>query len=73
MIFPRRKHRPSVYFLPGSERILISPGLVDMGGIIITPIEKDFITIDHELIQNIYKEISMDAETIQKAIEAVSL
>jgi hypothetical protein len=47
--------------------------LVDMGGIIITPIEKDFITIDHELIQNIYKEISVDAETIQKAIEAVSL
>jgi len=73
VIFPRRKHRPDVYFLPGSERILISPGLVDMGGVIITPIEKDFIAIDHELIQNIYKEISVDAETIQKAIEAVSL
>ena len=73
VIFPRRKHRPDVYFLPGNERILISPGLVDMGGVIVTPIEKDFIAIDHELIQNIYKEISLDAETIEKAIEAVSL
>jgi hypothetical protein len=73
VIFPRRKHRPDVYFLPGSERILISPGLVDMGGFIITPIEKDFIAIDHVLIQTIYKEISVDAETIQKAIEAISL
>jgi hypothetical protein len=73
VIFPRRKHRPDVYFLPGSERILISPGLVDMGGFIITPIEKDFIAIDHVLIQTIYKEISVDAKTIQKAIEAISL
>lgn len=69
-IFPRRKHRPSVYFLPGDERILISPGLVEMGGIVVTPMEKDFNIVDHELVQNIYKEVSVDDETVEKVIEA---
>ena len=69
-IFPRWKHRPAVYFLPGNEQILISPGLVEMGGVVITPIEKDFNIVDHELIQDIYKEISVDTETIEKILEA---
>jgi hypothetical protein len=69
-IFPRRKHRPAVFFLPGNERILISPGLVEMGGVVVTPIEKDFNIVDHELIQDIYKEVSVDDETIEKVLEA---
>ena len=71
-IFPRRKHRPSVYFLPGNEQILISPGLVEMGGVVVTPMEKDFNIVDHELVQDIYKEVSVDAEIIEKVLEAVS-
>jgi hypothetical protein len=73
VIFPRQRHRPSVYFLPGNERILISPGLVEMGGIVVTPIEKDFDIVDEELIRNIYTEVSVDEETIQKILEALSL
>ena len=72
-IFPRRKHRPAVYFLPGNERILISPGLVEMGGIVVTPMEKDFSIVDHELVQEIYKEVSVDDETIEKVLEAAYL
>jgi hypothetical protein len=73
VIFPRQKHRPSVYFLPSNERILISPGLVEMGGIIITPIGKDFDIVNEELIRKIYTEVSVDEETIQKILEALSL
>lgn len=72
-IFPRQKHRPGVYFLTGNERILISPGLVEMGGIIVTPIAKDFDAVDHSLVEDIYKEVSVDAETIHNIIETVSL
>lgn len=72
IIFPRQKHRPSVYFLPGNERILISPGLVEMGGIIVTPIGKDFDIVNEELIRKIYTEVSVDEETIQKILEALS-
>jgi hypothetical protein len=73
VIFPRRKHRPGVYFLPGNDRILISPGLVEMGGIVVTPITKDFDAVDYSLVEDIYKEVSVDAETIQNIIETVSL
>ena len=73
VIFPRQRHRPSVYFLPGNERILISPGLVEMGGIIITPIGKDFDIVNEELIREIYKEVSVDGETIQKILDVISL
>lgn len=72
-IFPRQKHRPGIFFLPVNERILISPGLVEMGGIVVTPVEKDFHIVDHDLIQEIYKEVSVDAEIIQKILTAVSL
>jgi hypothetical protein len=69
-IFPRRKHRPAVYFLQGNEQILISPGLVEMGGVVVTPMEKDFNLVGRELIQDIYKEVSVDDETIEKVLEA---
>jgi len=72
-IFPRQKHRPSVYFLPGNERILISPGLVEMGGVVVTPMEKDFNIVGRELIQDIYKEVSVDDETIEKILEGADL
>jgi ATP adenylyltransferase/5',5'''-P-1,P-4-tetraphosphate phosphorylase II len=72
VIFPRQKHRPSVYFLPGNERILISPGLVEMGGIVVTPIEKDFDIVNEELIRKIYTEVSVNKETIQKILAALS-
>jgi len=66
LIIPRRKHRPDAYYREGDERILISPGMVDMGGLIITPVEKDFNAIDAEQIENIFKEVSMDDDTFAK-------
>jgi hypothetical protein len=72
VIFPRQRLRPSVYFLPGNKRILISPGLVEMGGIIITPIGKDFEIVNEELIRTIYAEVSVDEETMQKILAALA-
>ena len=71
-IFPRQRHRPSVYFLPGDERILISPGLVEMGGIVVTPLEKDFNRVDAELVRKIYGEVSVDEETEQRILAALT-
>lgn len=71
VIFPRAKHRPSVFFDEGDDRILISPGLVDMAGTIITPIQKDFELIDEELITNIYDEVTIDDEKFLKLIERI--
>ena len=44
VIFPRRKHRPDVFFKDGDARMVVSPGVIDMGGLLITPVEKRFRT-----------------------------
>lgn len=52
---PRNMHRPSCY---GSDegQYLISPGCIDMTGVIIAPIKKDYDTLTEEDIRKIYKE-----------------
>jgi hypothetical protein len=71
LIFLRRKHRPDVYFLEGDKQILISPGVVDMGGLVITPVEKDFNAIDSAMMEGIYREISLDTELIERVISSL--
>lgn len=56
--FPREAHRPSCYFAEGEEQILVSPGALDMAGLIVTPREEDFRKINETDITRIYKEVS---------------
>ena len=72
LIFPRRKHRPDAYYRDGDERILISPGAVDMGGLMITPLEKDFHALDAEQIEHIFKEVSLDENTFTRVVAVLS-
>ena len=60
ILFPRRKHRPAAYFRQGEARLLVSPGAVDMGGIIITPVEKDFLALDRASVEALYREVAYD-------------
>lgn len=56
--FPREAHRPSCYFAEEEEQILVSPGALDMAGLIVTPREEDFRKINEADITRIYKEVS---------------
>ena len=62
VVLPRRKHRPACYTAEGDAQFIISPGAVDMGGLIITPREQDFRRLTPELVMSIYQEISLDTE-----------
>lgn len=68
-IFPRTLHRPSCYTAQGDDNILISPAAVDMGGVFITPLEKDFEKISAENISEILQEVCMDEVKLQKIVE----
>lgn len=61
LIFPREKHRPTYYFEEGDKNILLSPASVDMGGVCITPLEKDFNKITKEEIIDIYGQVSLNS------------
>ncbi len=71
VIFPRRKHRPEVFFKEGDARIVVSPGVIDMGGVLITPVEKDFECLDAALVESIFGEVSQDGKTVERAIEKI--
>jgi hypothetical protein len=71
MIFPRRKHRPDAFCMKGDARVVVSPGVIDMGGLLITPVEKDFKRLDATAVEGIYKEVSLEGEIVEKAIEAI--
>lgn len=72
VIFPRRKHRPDAFFMEGEARIVVSPGLIDMGGVLVTPVEKDFERLDAAAVEGIYREVSLETETVEKAIDAMA-
>jgi len=70
-VFPRRKHRPDVFFKDGDARIVVSPGVIDMGGLIITPMKKDFERLEGAAVKSIYKEVSLERKIVEKTIEVM--
>ncbi|MDU1890541.1 MAG: DUF4922 domain-containing protein [Dysgonomonas sp.] len=68
-IFPREKHRPDCFYAGGKDNILISPGSVDMGGILILPQEEDFTKITEQDIKNIFREVSISDLKMEGIIE----
>ena len=55
----RNMHRPSCYG-QGEGQHLISPGCIDMAGVLITPIKNDYETLTENEIREIYKESSVE-------------
>ena len=52
---PRNLHRPSCYGTEEGQH-LISPGCIDMAGVIITPLKKDYESLTEDDVRNIYSE-----------------
>jgi hypothetical protein len=67
-LFIREKHRPSHYFAQGDANILLSPASVDLGGVFITPLEKDFHKITGREIVEICDEIMVPQVVIDNLI-----
>lgn len=59
LMYPRSKHRPDCYSQSAGEGgLLVSPGAVDMAGVLITPREADFEAITRSDVRRIYAEVS---------------
>lgn len=57
-IFPRIQHRPRQFFSEGDDRLMMSPGAIDMTGHLIAAREEDFEKITKEVIIDIFHQIS---------------
>lgn len=66
VVFPRKKHRPECYYAKGKQHFVISPGSIDMGGLIITPREEDYQKLTPQIAANILSEVCLsDVEVAQ--------
>jgi hypothetical protein len=66
LLFPRQKGRPDLYDREGPERILISPASVEMGGLLVAPVERDFLRLTPELVRHIYREVSVQPTRLKE-------
>jgi ATP adenylyltransferase/5',5'''-P-1,P-4-tetraphosphate phosphorylase II len=67
VFIPRSKHRPDCFFAEGNDRCLVSPGALDMAGILVTARPEDFERMDAEKVASIIREVGLPfelAETI---------
>lgn len=65
-VIPRKRHRPSFYGTEGEGAMLISPASVDLGGVFITPLEKDFNALDAATVLRILDELCLSEAEIRK-------
>ena len=65
VVFPRRKHRPECYFAEGNEQMVISPGAVDMGGLLVAARRQDYERLTYEIASQILSEVSMTEEEVK--------
>ena len=73
LVLTRCQHRPSCYFAEGDANILLSPASVDLGGVFITPLPKDFEKITAADLEQILSEVCTDQagqEALYAAIQS---
>lgn len=58
LFIPRGKHRPDCYYATDDSHRLVSPGTIDMLGLIIVPCEEDFLRLTEKEITDILVECS---------------
>jgi hypothetical protein len=59
VVFPRAKHRPEAFFRQGTDRVVVSPAVIEMGGVLVTPLEKDYKRLDESVVEAIFREVSL--------------
>ncbi len=67
-IFPRTEHRPRQFFESGENQIVLSPASVDMGGLLVTPREEDFLKITEEDVIDIFEQVCFDTQSVLNLI-----
>ena len=68
VVIPREKHRPEAYFAEGDAQFVVSPGALDMSGLIITPRKEDFRKLTEEKALSLLQECGVSEEKMNAII-----
>ena len=67
LVFPRAEHRPQCYYANDASCRLVSPGTLDMAGLIVAPRESDFESLTSDEVISLLREVAMS----QKELDVV--
>ena len=70
-IIPRKLHRPSQFFAPHDDQLMISPAAVDLGGVVIVPREVDFNRISKSDIEDIFRQVCFEESELTGLINEI--
>lgn len=71
VVFPREKHRPDCYSADGKAQCLVSPGSLDMAGLMILPRQSDFEGMTAERAKAILREVSLSDEAMAEVVKRI--
>jgi Domain of unknown function (DUF4922) len=64
IVFPRSRHRPSVYYAEGDAKLTVSPAAIDLGGVLVVPQPDHFERISAQDVEQIFLEVTSDITAI---------
>lgn len=73
ILIPRRAHRPACYYAEDGNRLTVSPGALDMCGLIIMPVKEHFDKITADDIRQIYAETAFADHLPSELIDTFNL
>ena len=71
-LFPRSRHRPSCFFAEGEDRMMVSPGAIDMAGVVVVPDASDFRRIDADQVRRIYREVTLEDRIMREIMSTIA-
>ena len=71
VVFPREKHRPDCYSAAGEAQCLVSPGSLDMAGLLILPRQSDFEGMTAERAEAVLREVSLSNEAMVDVVKRI--
>jgi glycosyltransferase involved in cell wall biosynthesis len=69
IVIPRSKHRPDCYYKGESEQMLVSPGALDMAGLMIVPRKDDFIALSADEALAMLREVALSEDAVAETLE----
>lgn len=71
-VVPRGAHRPSCYGTEGRQQRMVSPGALDMAGLMITPRKEDFSAIDAGEALAMLQEVALSPDEVAGIVERIT-
>lgn len=71
VVIPRRKHRPDCYSATDGSQMLISPGALDMAGLVITPRGEDYEALTADRLRDILQEVALTDDDFAAVVSKI--